>query len=123
MVETRLLRSEARLPCALSCDIHQGGKESYGVISNISHGGCQLNVNRGDNYNFIEASWANGKTIDLIIFFPHLELPLSLEAYVKSAECQMDGACKVGVAFSAEYEAVRHYLESLQLDSVTPFFK
>ena len=123
MVETRLLRSETRFPCALSCDIQQGNKESYGVISNISRGGCQLSINRDDNYSFVEASLVNGETINMVIFFPHLEAPVSLEAYVKSAECQMDGACKVGIAFSVQYEVVRHYLESLQLDSVTPFFK
>ena len=123
MVETRLLRSETRFPCALSCDIHQSGQESYGVISNISHGGCQLSVNRDVNYSFIESSLIKGDSLELVIFFPHMESPVTLEAYVKSAECQMDGACKVGIAFASHYEVVRQYLESLQLDSVTPFFR
>lgn len=123
MVETRMLRSETRFPCALSCDIHQGEQESYGVISNISHGGCQLGINRDGNYGFIEKSLMNNGVIGLVIFFPHMEAPVTLEAYVKSAECQMDGACKVGIAFASHYEVVRQYLESLQLDSVTPFFR
>lgn len=122
MVETRPLRCETRFPCALSCDIHQGNEESYGVISNISHGGCQLSVNSDANYPLIESSLMNHKAIELVVFFPHLDTPITLEAYVKSSQCQVDGACKVGIAFAAQYEAVRQYLESLQLDSVTPFF-
>lgn len=123
MIETRLLRSETRFPCALSCDIRQGELESYGVISNISHGGCQLEVNRDASYDFIAFSVGQDTTIDLEIYFPTLEAPVTLEVLVKSAVCQVDGVCKVGIAFKGTYEVVRRYLESLQLDSVSPFFR
>ncbi|BCD99404.1 PilZ domain-containing protein [Marinagarivorans cellulosilyticus] len=123
MIETRLLRSETRFPCALSCDIHQGERESYGVISNISHGGCQLEVNRDASYDFIEHSIGQDVTVSLEVYFPTLESPVMLEAFVRSASCQVDGVCKVGIAFKANYEVVRRYLESLQLDSVSPFFR
>lgn len=123
MVETRLLRSETRFPCALSCDIRLGPFESYGVISNISHGGCQLEVNRDASYSFIEDSIGQSTTVALEVFFPIMETPVIIEAFIRSAACQLDGACKVGIAFRQNYEVVRKYLESLQLDSVAPFFR
>ncbi|HEY7773371.1 MAG TPA: PilZ domain-containing protein [Marinagarivorans sp.] len=123
MIETRLLRVETRFPCALSCDIRQGDQESYGVIANISHGGCQLAVNKDASYGFIERSVGQNHVVVLEVFFPMSEAPVALEVFVRSAVCQVDGACKVGIAFRHNYEPVRRYLESLQLDSVAPFFR
>lgn len=123
MIETRLLRAETRFPCALACDIRQAGCESYGVISNISHGGCQLEVNQDANFRFIENAVGQNTLVALEVFFPTMEAPFVIEAFVRSASCQQDGACKVGIAFRQNYEVVRKYLESLQLDSVAPFFR
>jgi c-di-GMP-binding flagellar brake protein YcgR len=122
MVETRRLRKESRFPCALSCDIHSGPKISCGVISNISHGGCQLAINNDHNIAIIEESLLAESPILLEVFFPDVEDSIIISALVRSASCQVDGCCKVGLAFSAEYECIRKYLESLQLDSVAPFF-
>lgn len=122
MIESRRLRRDTRFPCALSCDIRSGEHETYGVISNISHGGCQFNVEKNSDYVFVEESMVSGTPVELEIFFPTVENPVLLSAEVKSAVCQIDGACKVGLAFATEYEYVRKYLESLQLDSVAPFF-
>ncbi len=122
MVETRRLRKDIRFPCALSVDIRSEDRVCYGVITNISNGGCQINVPKDTDYAFIEESINNKKRIDLEIFFPIADHPIIISAFVKSSVCQIDGACKVGLAFDGEYESVRRYLESLQLDSVAPFF-
>ncbi len=122
MIETRRLRKDIRLPCALSCDIRWMDHESYGVITNISHGGCQISVPKDNEYAFIEELVNTHKTLDLEIFFPIAEEPVIIGGTVKSSDCQVDGACKLGLAFTGQYESVRRYLESLQLDSVAPFF-
>lgn len=122
MIETRRLRRDVRFPCTLSCDIHTASTESFGVISNISIGGCQLNVSKDEEHKFIEDALNSQSPIDLEIFFPFYENSVVISALVKSSSCQIDGACKVGMSFEVDYECVRRYLESLQLDSVAPFF-
>lgn len=122
MIETRRLRRDIRFPCAVSCDIRLDKKETYGVITDISHGGCLLSISRNTEYAFIEESLNNDKAISLEIFFPTAEDAAVISATVKSSVCQLDGACKVGFSFSEPYECIRKYLESLQLDSVAPFF-
>lgn len=122
MIETRRLRRDIRFPCALPVDIRSGNSVSYGVITDISNGGCQINVPKDSEYTFIEESINQKKALDLEIFFPIAEQPIIISAHTKSSLCQIDGACKVGLAFDGEYECVRRYLESLQLDSVAPFF-
>ncbi len=122
MIETRRLRKDIRFPCALSCDIRQDKSESYAVITDISHGGCLLSVPKNAEYTFIEESINNGTPLELEIFLPISDAPVVLFATVKSSVCQIDGACKVGFAFNEQYECIRRYLESLQLDSVAPFF-
>ncbi len=122
MIETRRLRKDIRFPCALSCDIRQGKNESYAVITDISHGGCLLSVPQNAEYEFISESINGGIPLELEIFFPISDAPSVISATVKSSVCQIDGACKVGFAFNEQYECIRRYLESLQLDSVAPFF-
>ncbi|MFL0809138.1 MAG: PilZ domain-containing protein [Agarilytica sp.] len=122
MIETRRLRRDIRFPCVLPVDIKQADGVAFGVITNISAGGCQINVPKNNEYDFIEKSLQDGKYIDLEVLFPVEEDTIVISAYVKSSVCQIDGACKVGLSFQGEYECVRRYLESLQLDSVAPFF-
>lgn len=124
MIEARRLRQDIRFPCAVSCDIRSPDKsmESYGVITNISMGGAQLTVPKNTEFSFIEMAIESQKALTLEAFFPNEHTPLALAIQVRSAECQIDGACKVGVAFCQQYEPIRKYLESLQLDSVAPFF-
>ncbi len=122
MVETRRLRRDTRFPCAMSCDIRYHSKETFGVISNISSGGCQLNMQKNADYSAIEEALHHQGDVELEVFFPPAENAAVVVGKVKSAECQVDGTCKVGIAFNYEYESVRLYLESLQLDSVSPFF-
>ncbi len=122
MVETRRLRRDTRFPCAMSCDIRYREKATFGVISNISSGGCQLNVQKNTDYSAIEDALTHQGDIELEVFFPLAESPSVILGKVKSAECQVDGSCKVGISFNYAYESVRLYLESLQLDSVSPFF-
>ncbi len=122
MVETRRLRRDIRFPCTMACDIRLGKNEAYGAITDISNGGCQLSVKKNQEYGFIEEALNSQESLELEIFFPFSEHPAILSAKVKSSVCEIDGACKVGLAFNQEYESVRQYLESLQLDSVAPFF-
>ena len=122
MIETRKLRRDTRFPCALSCDIHLNQNETYGVISNISIGGCQLNVERNNEYAFISEAQDTQQAIELEIYFPFSEVPIVVEALVKSSACQIDGPCKIGLAFEFEYECIQKYLDSLQLYNVSPFF-
>ncbi len=122
MVETRRLRRETRFPCALSSDIRFGNSETFGVISNISRGGCEFNAQENSDVAFLEELKSSIQTVDLEVFFPLMDDPIVLSATVKSMSCDLEGNCKVGLAFSADYFSVERYLESLQLDSVAPFF-
>ncbi len=122
MIEARRLRQDTRFPCALSCDIRLNSKEFYGVISDISNGGCQMSVQHGTDYSLIEEALNTQDILELEVFFPFSEHPTVIAANVKSSTCLIDGACKVGLAFTTNQESVRKYLESLQLDSVSPFF-
>jgi c-di-GMP-binding flagellar brake protein YcgR len=122
MIETRPLRKDTRFPCVLSCDIRSGNNESYGAITNISSGGCQLNIKKDSDYSFIEKSLDSKSTLDLEIFFPFKEKSIVISATVRSSLCEIEGKCMVGLSFSQDYDCIRQYLESLQLDSVAPFF-
>lgn len=123
MIEARRLRAGARFPCAISCDIRVGDQQTYGAITNISHGGCQILVEKNTDCSFIDNAWKTGQTIQLEVFFPPADDSVLLEVVVKSRESPLGGECKLGVAFARIYEGVEMYLESLQLDSVAPFFQ
>lgn len=123
LIETRRLRRDTRFPCTISCDIRQGQNEAYGVIVDISYGGCQLNVSRNDNFDFIEKAFKNGTVVDVQVFFPVEDKSEIIAGRVKSVTCQIDGACRVGLSFQEEYDCIRMYLESQQLDSVASFFQ
>lgn len=125
MIETRRLRQTIRFPCALSCDITLptlGDMELFGAITNISEGGCQLSIANDTDYPTIEAALEKKSVLDLKIFFPFYEESIKISANIRSAQCETDGNCSVGVSFCRDYECIRQYLESLQLDSVSPFF-
>lgn len=123
MIEARRLRAGARFPCAISCDIKVGPRQALGAITNISHGGCQIAVEKNTDYSFIDSAWKAGQAIQLEVFFPPADDSIWLEVVIKSRETQLDGTCKLGVAFVQTYDCVEMYLESLQLDSVAPFFR
>lgn len=127
MIETRQLRRDTRFPCALSCDIRLADKVSYGAITNISNGGCQLTVKAEDSAepasnSLVGSALESQQPIELEVFFPYADNAVTLTASVKSAEREVDGDWKVGAAFTQDFESVRLYLESLQLDSIAPFF-
>lgn len=122
MIETRRLRRDIRFPCVLSVDIRYGENIAYGAITNISSGGCQVSVAKDSNYSFIDQSINEVHFLELEILFPFEEQPIVIRARGRSAVCEIDGDCKVGLEFPEEYECIRRYLESLQLDSVAPFF-
>ena len=122
MIETRRVRVDTRYPCALSCDIRQGDLETYGVITDISLGGCQITVEKNENFEFLSFAMESQEMVELDVFFPFSETPIQILTKVKSSVCQIDGACKVGASFVYEYESIRKYLDSLQLYSVSPFF-
>jgi hypothetical protein len=125
MIETRRLRQTIRFPCALSCDITiptLGDIELYGAITNISEGGCQLSIANDSDYSAIEAALEKKSVLDLKIFFPFYEESIKISANIRSALCESEGNCAVGVSFCRDYDCIRQYLESLQLDSVSPFF-
>lgn len=123
MIEARRLRAGARFPCAISCDIKVGNRQAYGAITNISHGGCQVVVEKSSDYSFIDNAFKAGQAIQLEVFFPPADDSTAIEVVIKSRETQLDGTCKLGAAFLQNYECVEMYLESLQLDSVAPFFR
>jgi hypothetical protein len=54
MIETRRLHKEIRFSCSLSCDISGQGDETYRAITNISIGGCLLNVHEDNKLWIIE---------------------------------------------------------------------
>lgn len=122
MIESRRLRKDTRFPCTLSCDLRSGDNESYGVITNISNGGCQLNLPADVDHLFLEEAMDVQDPIDLEIFFPFAESSITINAHVRSMNNNTDNNCLVGLAFSFEYEAIRKYLDSLQLESISPFF-
>lgn len=122
MIETRQLRRDTRFPCALSCDIRFANKLSYGAITNISNGGCQLTVKGDAESEFIADALTSKQPIDLEVFFPYAENAMVLSVDVKSAHREVDGDWKVGAEFTQAFESVRLYLESLQLDGIAPFF-
>ena len=119
MIESRRLRQEVRFPCVLSCDIHYDGKETYGAITNISTGGCQLNIS--DNPELFELALIEKGTIDIDLILPYSELPIGLSGVVRSTAQKADENHIIGIAFEEDYDEVKHYLNSLHLDSVTPF--
>jgi c-di-GMP-binding flagellar brake protein YcgR len=125
MIETRRLREAIRFPCALSCDMNVPmieGSELYGAITNISEGGCQLSIPNDTDYSIIEKAIENNYILELQIFFPFYEESIKISANIRSSQCETDGNCSVGVSFCRDYDCIRQYLESLQLDSVSPFF-
>jgi c-di-GMP-binding flagellar brake protein YcgR len=122
MIETRRIRKEIRFPCALSCDISSQGDETYGAITNISIGGCLLNVHEDNKLSIIEKAQESQQPIDLDVFLPIAELPVIISGVVKSMTPQSDGLCRIGVAFNQEYDCIQRYLQALHLDSVSPFF-
>ena len=121
MIESRRLRQEVRFPCVLSCDIHYDGKETYGAVTNISTGGCQLNVS--ENAELFEIALIEGGTIDIDLILPYSEIPIELSGRVKSTAQKVDESYIIGISFDQHYDDIRHYLDSLHLDSITPFFK
>ena len=62
-------------------------------------------------------------TIDIDLILPYSEIPIALSGNAKSISQKVDGSHIVGISFDEEYDAVRHYLDSLHLESITPFFK
>lgn len=122
MIETRQLRRDTRFPCALSCDVRFSDKVSYGVITNISNGGCQLTVKGDGESTFVADTMERQQPIGLDVFFPYSDNAVMLTVNVKSSNREVDGDWKVGAEFSENFESVRLYLESLQLDSIAPFF-
>lgn len=122
MIETRQLRRDIRFPCALSCDIRLTDKVLYGAITNISNGGCQLTIKDDDKSEYIADAGVSQPAIELDVFFPYSDNAVTLTANLKSADLEVDGDWKVGAEFCESFESVRLYLESLQLDSISPFF-
>lgn len=121
MIESRRLRQEVRFPCVLSCDIHYDGKETYGAVTNISTGGCQLGIS--ENPELFEIALVENGTIDIDVILPYSEIPIALSGKVKSTSQKVDDSHTIGISFDEQYDAIRHYLDSLHLDSITPFFK
>ncbi len=124
MIETRGLRRDIRFPCAISCDINIREHLCVGVITNISAGGCQLNIKKSEiSEESIEKARSKRFEMALEVFFPTSEPPISISAQVKSCVEDNDSTYRLGLEFEYSYESVTRYLESLQLDSVAPFFR
>jgi len=122
MVETRRLRKDVRFPCALSCDIRYEDNEFYGAITNISNGGCQISIENNSDFPLIEQAISQESVLDLEVFFSFREEPVVISGIARSSFCEAEGKCAVGVSFCENYECIQQYLQSLQLDSVSPFF-
>lgn len=122
MIETKRIRKDIRFPCSLSCDIVLSGQDPSGVIVDISLGGCQLNIPNSSDISYIGKAISDGSPITLSIFFPTIDTPEQVVAFIQSHANQVDGTCSVGLKFAQEYECIRRYLESLELDSIAPFF-
>lgn len=122
MIETRQLRRDIRFPCALSCDIRFSQRMSYGAITNISNGGCQLSVKGDEESGVVDDAMQSRHPMALEVFFPYSENAVLITVNVKSAQREVNGDWKVGAEFTEDFESVRLYLESLQLDSISPFF-
>lgn len=123
MVETRRLRKDTRFPCTLSTDIMLGVTHTYGVIINISNGGCLLNLAGDIDPQIIEEAKKLEQPFELEVFFPFSDNSVTLMAVAKSVTILSERKVEVGLAFSQEYEVIRKYLDSLQLESVAPFFE
>ena len=124
MIETRGLRRDIRFPCAISCDIHVRDHECVGVMTNISAGGCQVNIQKSEiTEETIELAKGKRYEMEMEVFFPTSEPPIAIKAQVKSWSEDNDNTYRLGLEFEYAYESVRRYLESLQLDSVAPFFR
>ncbi len=123
MIQSRRLRRHTRFPCTLSCDVRLGDNESYGAITNISNGGCQLNLTQNVDCSFIKKAMDVQEPVDVEIFFPFADAAVALSAMVKSVASQEDRAAIVGLAFCEEYTIIDKYLDSLQLECISPFFQ
>ena len=117
-LESRRLRSGARIACDLPCMTSCQELHSDGVVTNMSVGGCQIIVSQDARYDFLENALVDSDPVILAIVFPHRREPVPVECYVRSTVCHVSGACKVGVEFSKKYDVICSYLESLQLDNV-----
>ena len=118
MIEARRLHKEIRFSCSLSCDISGQGDETYGAITNISIGGCLLNVHEDNKLWIIEKALESQQPIDLEVFLPIAELSVVIAGVVKSITPQSDGSYQIGVAFNQEYDCIHRYLQALHLELV-----
>ena len=122
MIETRKLRRDTRFPCVLPCDLNSETWESYGAITNISHGGCQLRLEKNLDQEYLEKLVETQKAVSVEVYFPYSEVPMQISIVVKSISIQLDDAVIIGAAFVEQYDCIYKYLETLQLDSVSSFF-
>lgn len=122
MVEVRKLRSETRYPCTLPCDIRCGDSESYGAISDISGGGCLLQMNEPKSISWLTQAQLKNIEVQLEIMFPFSEEPQTLLALVRSVRQHEGRADEIGLSFCAEHDVVYQYLDSLSLQGIGAFF-
>lgn len=122
MVECRRIRTESRYPCTLSCDVRFGGHERTGVITDISRGGCHLVISAETDNRFIEQAKQKKQPIELEIYFPFAEDPVTLDTSVKSFNAATPKGTKIGLAFDYDYPFIQKYMDSLRLESISNFF-
>lgn len=122
MVECRRIRTESRYPCTLSCDVQYGLFERTGVITDISRGGCHLVLGFDHDNQFMEVAKDQKETVELEIYFPFADDPVTIETSVKSYTAVTPQGTKVGLAFDYDYPFIQKYMDSLRLESISNFF-
>ncbi|WP_339671211.1 PilZ domain-containing protein [Dasania marina] len=119
-IQSQPLRSDARLPCALSASCHYKEQIFSAVITDISQGGCQIQFDPSLFSGAVDT--LKDQILQLTLrFHPGAETE-KLNTNVSSINKITNHEVTIGLSFVEAEPSVNHYLESLQLGELSSIF-
>lgn len=118
-IQSRLLRKDPRYPCTLPTTMQVGDIELEGVLINLSSGGGLLQLTGEPDYALLQPIKAEQGDAVLNVLMPFDDERVTINARMMSLAPTEH---KVGLAFVDGKEAIKKYITTLKLDSISDVF-
>lgn len=120
LIQSQVLRRDARFPCALTASCEYQGAQFKAVIVDISNGGCQMYLDSSDLA--LEIDEIKSQDMLLRIRLPVDEAVENINSTVMSVQKVKGHELSLGLAFKQPEKSINDYINSLQLGDMSALF-
>ncbi len=123
-IQLRRLRAGVRYPCVLQAGLMIGQTRYRGVLTNISEGGCLLQMKAKASTEDLQILKQQDRATQMTVRFPFEDQETTISVKVKSLSEDKQAQLALGISFAEVGEVspvVKKYLDFMQLEELSEY--